>query len=284
MPDIRVLMTGLGLVESPRWHEGQLWFADWLAGDVITIDSEGNNQVALHESAIPLCFDWLPDGQLLIVSGTRLLRQDSNGSVVVHADLAHLGDFGWNDIAVDSRGNAYVNNVGFDFAGGGDVAPGTIASIAVDGSARQAADGVMFPNGMVVTPDDSTLIVAESYASRLTAFDIGDGGTLSNRRVWAELDGGVPDGICLDAEGAVWYSDVPNARCTRVAEGGDVLQTVQLDRGCFACALGGDDGMTLFMMAAEWGGPAEMVRPGTGRALAVTAPAPRAAGRSAAQT
>jgi len=190
---------------------------------------------------------------------------------------------GWNDIAVDSRGNVYVDNVGFDFAGGGEVAPGTIASIAADGSVRQSADGVMFPNGMVVTPDDRTLIVAESYASRLTAFDIGDGGSLSNRRVWAELDGGVPDGICLDADGAIWYSDVPNARCTRVAEGGAVLQTIQLDRGCFACALGGEDGMTLFMMAAEWGGPAEMVRPRSGQALAVSAPAPRATGGSAVQ-
>ncbi len=154
-------------------------------------------------------------------------------------------------------------------------APGIVALVTPDGSARQVADGIAFPNGMVVTPDDSTLIVAESYAKRLTAFDIAADGTLSNRRVWADLQDGVPDGICLDAENAVWYADVPNKRCVRVREGGEVLQTVELDRGCFACALGDADRRTLLMMATEWNGPANMFKaPRTGQVLTVEAPAP----------
>jgi sugar lactone lactonase YvrE len=149
-----------------------------------------------------------------------------------------------------------------------------VALVTPDGSARQVADGIAFPNGMIVTPDDSTLIVAESYARRLTAFDIAADGTLSNRRVWADLRDGVPDGICLDTEAAVWYGDVPNKRCVRVREGGEVLQTIELDRGCFACALGGADRRTLFMMATEWRGPAGMFdEPRTGQVLTARAPA-----------
>jgi sugar lactone lactonase YvrE len=143
-----------------------------------------------------------------------------------------------------------------------------------DGSARQVADGLAFPNGMLITPDNTTLIVGESYAKRLTAFDITPDGGLVNRRVWAELGDGVPDGICLDAEGAVWYADVPNQRCVRVREGGDVLQTIDLDRGCFACALGGPDRTTLFLVAQKWNGPANMfAEPHTGQVLTAHAPA-----------
>jgi sugar lactone lactonase YvrE len=156
-------------------------------------------------------------------------------------------------------------------------ASGIIALVTADGSVRQVADGIAFPNGMAVTPDNKTLIIAESYAKRLTAFDITTDGSLSNRRVWADLGDGTPDGICVDTEGAVWYADVPNKRCVRVREGGEVLQTIQLERGCFACMLGGMDGRTLFMMAAEWRGPANMTdSPRTGLALTAQAPAPHA--------
>ena len=183
----------------------------------------------------------------------------------------------WNEIVVDDRGNAYINNIGFDMMGGEEAADGIVAVVTPDGSVRQVADGVSFPNGMIVTPDDSTLILAESYANRLTAFDIEPGGGLSNRRLWAGLDGGFPDGVCMDVEGAVWYGDVPNKRCVRVREGGEVLQTIDLDRGCFACMLGGVDNRTLFMMAAEWGGPASMADGArTGQVLSVEAPAPGA--------
>jgi sugar lactone lactonase YvrE len=194
--------------------------------------------------------------------------------VVTHADLGRLSDRPWNEIVVDGRGNAYVNNIGFDFPGG-QFAPGTVAIVTPDGSARQVADGVAFPNGMVVTPDNSTLIVAESYGKKLTAFDIAADGSLSRQRIWADLGDGVPDGICLDADLAVWYADVPNKRCVRVREGGQVLQTVDLDRGCFACMLGGETGTTLFLMAAEWRGTANMHNATrTGQVLSIEAPAP----------
>jgi sugar lactone lactonase YvrE len=173
---------------------------------------------------------------------------------------------------VDGRGNAYIGNIGFDFPEA-EFAPGTLALVTPDGSARQVADGVAFPNGIVVTPDNSTLIVAESYANRLTAFDITADGSLSNRRMWAELGGGVPDGICLDAEDAVWYGDVPNKRCVRVREGGEVLQTIALDRGCFACMLGGPDGKTLFMVAQVWSGM-ESTAEGERTGQLLTSPAP----------
>jgi sugar lactone lactonase YvrE len=202
---------------------------------------------------------------------------EPDGTLVTHADLTGLSDRGWNEIVVDGRGNAYLNGGGFDLMAGEPFAPGIVAVLTTDGAARQVADGIAFPNGMAVTPDNSTLIVAESYAKRLSAFDIEADGGLSNRRVWADLDDGVPDGICIDEENAVWYADVPNERCVRVREGGEVLQTIELDRGCFACALGGDDGRTLFMMAAKWAGPANMFdEAGTGRVLTAKAPAPGA--------
>jgi sugar lactone lactonase YvrE len=205
--------------------------------------------------SFPFCIDFLPDGRLLIVSASDrlLLRREPDGSLVTHADLSTLSEHPWNDIVVDGRSNAYIGNTGFDFPEG-EFAPGTLALVALDGSVRQVADGVAFPNGIVVTSDNSTLIVAESYANRLEAFDIAADGGLSDRRVWADLGDGVPDGICLDAEGAVWYGDVPNRRCVRVREGGEVLQSIELDRGCFACMLGGPARSTLFMVAQEWGG------------------------------
>jgi sugar lactone lactonase YvrE len=229
-------------------------------------------------ASFPFCIDWLPDGRLLIVSARdrALLRREPDGTLATHADLSALSEHPWNDIVVDGRGNAYVGNIGFDFQAG-EPAPGILALVAPDGSARQVADGVAFPNGIAVTPDDSTLILAESYASRLTAFDIAADGGLSNRRVWADLDGGAPDGICLDADGAVWYGDVPNQRCVRVREGGEVVQTIELDRGCFACMLGGADGRTLFLVTRAWGGTGGMAGgERTGQILTVEAPAPHA--------
>ena len=180
-------------------------------------------------------------------------------------------------MAVDSRGNAYIGNIGFDFPGGAP-APGILALVTPDGTVRQVANDLQFPNGIAITPDNRTLIVAESYASRLTAYDIAADGTLSRRRVWAELDNAAPDGICLDAEGAIWYADVPNRHCVRVREGGELLATVALDRGCFACILGGADGRTLFIVAAEFAGPASFApgAPRTGQVVTVPAPAPGA--------
>jgi sugar lactone lactonase YvrE len=174
---------------------------------------------------------------------------------------------------VDGRGNASIGNLGFNFPGG-EFAPGLLALVTPDGSVRQVADGLAFPNGMVVTPDNQTLILAETYAHHLTAFDIDTTGELSNRRTWAALGGDFPDGICLDAEQAVWYAEVPAKHCVRVREGGQIVQTVELDRGCFACMLGGTERKTLFLLAAEyppasWGPDA----PRTGQVLTMQAPA-----------
>ena len=275
--ELRILMSGLGLGESPRWHNDRLWFSDWGTQEIIAVDLEGKSEVIVSVPSFPCCIDWLPDGRLLIVSASDrlLLRREPDGSLVTHADLTSLSDRPWNEIVVDGRGNAYINNIGFDLLAGEEVALGILALVTPNGSARQVADGVAFPNGMVVTPDNSTLILAESYGNRLTAFDIAADGSLSHRRVWADLNGGAPDGICLDAEGAVWYGDVPNKRCVRVREGGEVLQTISLDRGCFACMLGGVDNRTLLMMAAEWRGPAGIAGGArTGRVLTVEASAP----------
>jgi sugar lactone lactonase YvrE len=278
VPELQTLMSDLAFPESPRWRDDRLWVSDWGAGEVIAVDLEGNSEVIVRHPSFPMCIDWLPDGRLLIVSAGDglLLRLERDGSLVTHADLTGLADHPWNDIVVDGRGNAYVNNIGFDFPGG-EVALGTLALVTPDGSARQVADGVAFPNGMAVTSDNSTLILAESYGNKLTAFDIAADGGLSNRRLWADLDDGAPDGICLDAENAVWYGDVPHKRCVRVREGGEVLQTIDLDRGCFACMLGGADRRTLFMTANDWRGPASMADgKRMGQVLSVEAPAPGA--------
>jgi sugar lactone lactonase YvrE len=263
-----ILLSDVVFGESPRWHDGRLWFSDWGAREVVTVDLAGRRDVVHRMPVFPFSLDWLPDGRLLIVS-SELQRQEPDGSLVTHADLSHLGA-AWNEIVVDGRGNAYVNQAGFDLMAGAEPTAGTIALATPDGKAREVADEVWFPNGMTVTPDNSTLIVAESYRSRLTAFDIGPDGDLSDRRVWADLGTDVPDGICMDAEGAIWYADVPNKHCVRVREGGDVLQTIAVDRGCFSCALGGPEGRTLFIVATEWQGPQHMQQAErTGQVLSV---------------
>lgn len=275
MPTITTLMTGLVLGESPRWHGGRLWFSDWGAQQILAVEPSGASEVVARVASFPFCFDWRPDGSMLVVSSSTgtLLRSVDDGQLEPYVDLSRVSEKPWNDIVVDGRGNAYVDNIGFDFPGG-EVGPGIIALVGVDGSVRQVADDLAFPNGLAVTADNSTLIVAESYAGTLTAFDIAADGTLSGRRVWAEIPGSAPDGICIDAEGAVWYADVPNRRCARVREGGEVLQTVELDRGCFACMLGGTDRTTLFIVAAEWpaaGQPGNAERTGQLCSVPVTA-------------
>ena len=278
MAEVQHLLGGLSFGESLRWHQDRLWLADWGAQEVVAVDRGGRPEVMARVDfpAFPMCIDWLPDGRLLIVAARdgRLLRQEPDGSLVTHSDLSGLAAPGhpWNEIVVDGRGNAYLNNQGFDFPGD-QFAPGMIALLASDGSARPVADGIAFPNGMAITPDNSTLIVAESYGQKLTAFQIAADGSLSQPRLWADLGDGVPDGICLDAEGAIWYADVPNQQCVRVREGGEVLQTVDLDRGCFSCALGGTDRTTLFMMATQWRGTDRMTDTSrTGQLLTARAP------------
>jgi sugar lactone lactonase YvrE len=279
MPDPRVLTDGLVVGESPRWHDGRLWLSHWGAREVLAVDLTGDREImATAPVDVAFSIDWLPGGPLLVTTGPegRLLRQQPDGSMVDHADLTGLAFEGLNEIVVDGRGNVYVNG-GNDFDPPEGVVPGGIAIVTPDGEVRHVADRLAFPNGMAVTPDNATLIVAESHARCLTAYDIATDGSLSNRRVWADVGDGPPDGICIDAEGAVWYADVPHGRCVRVREGGKILQTVDVDRGCFACMLGGPDGSTLFIAAAEWRGPERIFdQPYSGQVLAVDAPAPGA--------
>jgi sugar lactone lactonase YvrE len=252
MPQPQVLATDLVIGESARWHDGRLWLSNWGAAEILTFDEDGHRELITKvPTTIPFSIDWLSNGQLLITAGPeqRLLRQEPDGSLVDHADLTGLPG-GLNEIVIDGRGTIYVNG-GADFYPDEGVAPGFIAAISSDGTVRQVADGIAFPNGMAVTEDNSTLIIAESFAGKLTAFDITEDGSLDNRRTFADA---LADGICMDAEGAVWtpswYDNAPC--CLRVAEGGEVLDRIPLDQSGFACALGGPEGRTLFMLTADW--------------------------------
>lgn len=263
MSDATLLFSGLAMGESPRWHGERLWVCDWGAQRILVLNEKGILDAEIAgEFGLPFSIDWLPDGRQLIVAGPRnlLLRREHDGTLVEHANLAVVSDRGWNEIVVDGRGRIYVN--------GG---PGVIALVSPEGSVRQVADQIAFPNGMAVTNDNRTLIIAESHGKCLTAFTIAEDGGLSDRRIWAAVDGH-PDGICIDAENRVWYADVPNRRCVRLCEGGKVLDTVNLDLGAFACILGGPDRKRLFVVAAEWRGMANMAAVAlekTGRILAV---------------
>ena len=278
MSEPKVLLSGLGIPESPRWHEGRLWFCNWIDRQVVAVGLDGRPEVMLTRDpdSHPMGYsiDWLPDGRLL-VTGDKLRRQEPDGSMVTHAGQRA------NEIAVDGRGNIYLNGADFDFVAGAPPKPGYIKLVTPDGAVRQVAGDIQFPNGMVITPDNRTLIISESFAGRLTAFDIGADGGLSGRRVFA--DGLGPDGICLDAEGAVWVS-TGGFSVARVAAGGKVLQRVELgeNRAPFALMLGGPDRRTLFIMTAEWrkadGHVANLERltngPRTGEILTLPVPVP----------
>jgi sugar lactone lactonase YvrE len=273
-----VLMDGISFGESPRWHDGRIWFSDWGAHQVIALDPDGGHEVVVEVPSFPMCIDFLPDGRLLVVDSAqrRLLRREPDGSMVNHADLAHVSDKPWNDIVVDAHGNAYINNIGFDFPGG-EPALGSIALVPAGGAARLVAGELAFPNGMAITADGSTLVVAESHGNRLTAYDVGQDGDLTNRRTWADTGADHPDGICVDDEGAIWFADVANRHCVRMREGGEVLATVELDRGAFACALSRGGQPQLYVVAQEWGGTGggASTEP-TGQLVVFPAPAPGA--------
>jgi sugar lactone lactonase YvrE len=277
----RVLLDGLAMPESPRWHNGRLWFSNWGADEIVAVDLDGNSEVVgPGPSGAGWAVNWLPDDRMLI-TGSELIRVEPEGARLRHADLSHLSPHGWSEITVDGRGNVYVNTINFDFADFDVVLTsgqplGKIALITPNGEVREAASQIAFPNGMVITPDNKTLIVAESFAARLTAFDIAGDGTLSHRRVWA--DGVGPDGICLDADGCIWASSSSMTNdCARIREGGEVLETIELDRSCFAAMLGGPNRQTLFMLTAQWRGTEgveDVINERTGQVLVADAPAP----------
>jgi sugar lactone lactonase YvrE len=272
MSETRLVMDGLGFPESTRWRDGRVWLCNWGSGEVLAVTVDGEREVIarLAPQTLPFSIDWLPDGRPLVIDGPqrRLLRREPDGALDVIADLTHLGPAPLNELVVDGAGNAFVN--------GG---PGVVVCVQPDGSVRQVADGLAWPNGMAIVDQGRTLLVADSHAQQLVAFEMADDGTLSHRRVWAELEH-APDGICADTDGAVWVASVPGKHCVRVREGGEVLDTVAVDRGCFACMLGGEDGRTLFIAAAQWRGMEAAMSEGpglTGRLLAAPdQPAPHA--------
>ncbi len=250
-----VVLAGRGLLESTRWHGGQLYVSDWSAGEVLVL-GEGGAEVVARVDSLPLCFDFLPDGAMVVLdsAGGRLLRLGRQGRLDT---LVELGDGTWNDITVDGYGRVFLDQVDLE---GGD---GSL-HLVVGSTVQEVARGLAFPNGMAVL--GATLVVAESHGQRLTAFDIGGDGGLQHRRVWAPLaDGAAPDGICPGPDGTIWYADVPGRHCVRVREGGHVLGTVTVDRGAFDCVL---DGTTLYVATAEFLGMAELVAPGSGQVVA----------------
>lgn len=260
-----VVLDGLAFPEGPRWHEGRLWFSDMHAHEVVALDTaSGTRETIVEVPSCPSGLGWLPDGRLLVVSmeDRRLLRLEQDG-LVEHADLSGIATFHCNDMVVDWIGRAYVGNFGFDLHQRAEPVAAVLARVDPDGSVHAAADDMQFPNGSVIY--DTTLVVGESFAGRLTAFDIADDGALSNRRVWAKLDGAVPDGICLDAEGAIWVASPTSNEVLRVREGGEVTDRVALDRGAFACMLGGDDRRTLLICTSHSSDPIDSATQRSGR-------------------
>jgi sugar lactone lactonase YvrE len=247
------LLGGLGFAEGPRWREGRLWFSDFGDALVRAVDPAGAVTEIARVAARPSGLGWLPTGELLVVSmnAHRVLRL-AGGELVEHADLSAYATHPCNDMVVDARGNAYVGHMGFDLlARPVRREPASLILVRPDGSTCVAAENLMFPNGALISGDGKRLIVAETFGRRLTAFDIGTDGTLSGRRVFAELPGRAPDGICGDAAGGVWVADAAGQACIRVLEGGVISDVVATGRGCYACALGGADGHTLFMCTAD---------------------------------
>lgn len=278
----RVLAEGIYFGEGPRWHAGRLWFSDFYAHAVKSVSLSGDLRTEFEIDDRPSGLGWMPDGSMLIVSMTKrqVLRRFADGRMQVHADLNGIAAFHCNDMVVDASGRAYVGNFGFDLdaaiAAQGipavlDSHPtAQLACIDPDGTARVAAADMHFPNGTVITPDGSTMIVGETLGSTLTAFDIAADGTLLNRREWAALGSRVPDGISLDANGNVWIANPIAPECALIAQGGAVLEVLDTGQNCYACMLGGDDGRTLFMLTAQTSDAHEAAAAPRGKLLIAT--------------
>jgi sugar lactone lactonase YvrE len=250
-------LSGLCFGEGPRWHDGRLWFSDFYVHQVRSVDESGKAETIVEVPGRPSGLGWRPDGTLLIVSMTdRRLMRFAKGNLAVEAELKSLASGYCNDMVVDGQGRAYVGNFGYDRHAGETPRTTCLIRVDPDGSVHKAADGLLFPNGTVITPDGRTMIVGETFAHRLTAFDVASDGTLSNKRLWAVIDACYPDGICLDAEGAIWVSDPFGHRVLRVLEGGRITDSIDLaPRGAYACMLGGADRRTLYVVTNSGSGP-----------------------------
>ena len=273
---IKVLYEGLDFGEGPRWHDGRLWLSDFYTQQVSSFGPDGDRRVEVELDDQPSGLGWLPSTELLVVAmkSRQVRRVDAGGSMHVHADLSGIASGDCNDMVVDAVGNAYVGNFGVRPEGGGHPVA-DLALVRPDGRVEVAASEILFPNGSVITPDGRTLIVGESIGRVYTAFTIADDATLSDRRVWAEVPGQAPDGCALDASGAIWFADALGTGCFRVAPGGEILEAVVASQAVFACALGGPDRRTLYMITAAGHGE-EQRGVGSGRIECVEVDVPGA--------
>ncbi|MGA9277448.1 SMP-30/gluconolactonase/LRE family protein [Ilumatobacter sp.] len=272
--DWTLVIDGIDFGEGPRWHEGRLWFSDFYQQTISSVeidpDGSGTRHVELEFDGRPSGLGWLPDGRLLFVSmlDRRIMRRENDGSVVVHADLSDVTGGHVNDMVVSSAGIAYVGNFGFDFEGGDSVEATTLAIVRPDGSVTADAHPLLFPNGAVLTPSERTLMVGETFGSQYTAFTIADDGSLTEPRIWANVEGTAPDGCTLDDEGAIWFSDALGRQIVRVVGSGDIddLSTTHIGtpNNTYACMLGGDDGTTLFVLTADDASPDVVAGTATG--------------------
>lgn len=279
MTQPRTIASGFAFPEGPRWHDGHLWFSDQHAGEVVVLAPDGAIAERFAVPGGPSGMGWMPDGSLLVTSmqERRLYRRAADGTLIIQAELATFHPGHSNDMVVDATGRAYAGNIGFDFNAGEAPRPTCIVAVAHDGTVKVAADALDCPNGTVITPDDASLIIAESMANRLTRFDIGADGSLTHRRLFADLGDHVPDGICLDAEGAVWAASPYAGEVIRVREGGEIVERVTIDGAKpYACMLGGRDGRDLFVCCATDHDPAITVKARAGRIDAVRVSIPGA--------
>ncbi len=278
MSDLEHFIGGVDFGEGPRWHDGALWYSDFFQRKIYTVTPDGVRQAVFSDlDDRPSGLGWLPDGRLLVVSMQRQkLLRDEGGTLVEHADLSGVATFYCNDMVVDAEGNAYVGNFGFDLYSGVEPRPADLALVRPDGSVQVAARGLQFPNGSVITPDGKTLIVGESLGGTYQAFDIHDDATLGPAREWARIEGAAPDGCTLDAEGGIWFSDAFGSQVVRVVEGGEVTHRVATPMPTFACALGGEDGRTLFVLCAPSFHEADVAGKGEGAIFTLQVDAPHA--------
>ena len=277
MSELTVVHTGVDFGEGPRWHDGRLWFSDFFRGGVYSLGDDGERlEVAIDDR--PSGLGWLPDGTLLVVAmlSRKVLAVGADGTIRVHADLSEIATERCNDMVVSADGHAYVGNFGFDLDARESFQPARLAHVTPDGDARAVEHALAFPNGSVITPDGSTLLVGETFAGRYTAFDLADDGTPVEPRVWAAFENLTPDGCCLDAEGAIWVADFVGRRFARVHEDGSISREIPTDEHAVACMLGGDDGTTLFGFVSPGSHPDAVAGKGLTTIVAAATDVPRA--------